>query len=113
MSRQKYPRLPDAVANLLVLHGLRATITKDRQWINGARLGWVFNVYVDKPAVHLKPVFSIKANEELDEWVRLVRMYTEGAKEPFDVDFETIEKRILSWTNTAAPSSFDPKRYRK
>jgi|SRR6185312_5354640 len=94
MSHQKYPRLPDAVANLLTLHGMRADIVKDPVWSVAVRSGWAFHVYVDQPSsVAREPIFTIRANAPLEEWMRVVGMYTEDGM-PAEYFFETIEKNM-------------------
>lgn len=90
--RSRIPRLPDAVRNLLDLHSLEAVVVKE-QWVNGSRMGWVFNVF-PQAAKTTAPLFSMQASASLENWITKVEMYKNDALFQ-GVDFESLERRVV------------------
>lgn len=84
-TRNRYPRLPESVTNLLALHGLRAVPEKIRTWRNGAAVSWGFNIVPDKPAPpagafgrHVngwRPLFQGRSGDSLNDWMARVQRY--------------------------------------
>lgn len=120
--RNRYPKLPQAVENLLALHGLRAVPMKQREWRNGASVGWRFNVVPDKPApkgktaamyAHIgghRPVFTGKSDDSLELWLDKVKGYENGRGVSFP-DFEiysnmTRHLNAIDWCGVKDEASF-------
>lgn len=99
--RIRYPRLSNAVLNLLALHSLKAVARKSPVWINGARTGWVFDVYVDKPqSPHPQrppAIFGAMANDSLETWIKQVERHTATQVFFEGVDWGSTETRVMTW----------------
>lgn len=99
-TRNHYPRLPEAVQNLLALHSLSAVPVKQR-WASGASRGWVWNVFSN--SYTLQPVFSAGTTDSLQSWIEKVDKYVKYGP-AMSLDFETYQTRKLAVANFA---SFD------
>lgn len=79
-SKNYYPRLPDAVLNLLALHGLRATaVRREYLTIPGrrARRSYKFEISLDKPGA-VKTLFTCyDTNCSLEIWIDAIARYGE------------------------------------
>lgn len=98
-SRNHYPRLSEAVLNLLALHSLRAIARKSATWRNGAAVSWVFDVHVDKPTIPFqRAVFSGRHNDTLEAWIKQVERYTTERVLFFQgMDWGQTEARVVTW----------------
>lgn len=104
-TRNHYPRLPDAVQNLLALHSLRAIAHKEPQWDRGACTGWTFDVIRDDgKAIFVagrrqQPMlFQLRGNEPLETWIKEVERWTTERVEFFQgMDWGQTEARDLTW----------------
>lgn len=115
--RNHYPRLPDAVLNLLALHSLRAVPMKEQEFGRGAALGWMYNVIPDRPATPADSnakldrlfvdgrvaghpvIFKLRTNAPLEAWIKEVELSLKrkaGASlcYDFETDMAAVEKRM-------------------
>lgn len=108
--RNKYPKLPEAVANLLALHGLRGVPVKER-WAGGAFRGWVIKVVPDRPCPQPQkdglrvrelmgfdhpiagwyPIFEGLSGDSLEKWMQRVESWDKSprTRDIYAIDFET------------------------
>lgn len=96
-TRNRYPRLPDAVQNLLALHSLVAVPRKGREWHNGAALCWMFDVFPEKVPLgkRREAIFQGRATDSLGQWVDSVDSYLKRGLSVC-LDFDTLAGQ--EWT---------------
>lgn len=88
-NRNHYPRLPDAVLNLLALHSLEAWPAKYRTSPRGAK-SWAWRVTkVGDDHITSRALWAVQGSRDLDFWMQQVDIWKGGKSAFLSLDFET------------------------